>query len=60
MGRIHVDLPFGGGSLDVGMLKTEGHELFDEGIHQGMFIEFKDLLGQGGDAIDDGTLVLIL
>ena len=60
VGRVHLDLPFGGRSLNVGMLKTEGHELFDEGIHKGMAIQFKDLFGQRRDAIEDRTPVLIL
>ena len=60
MGRVHLDLPFGGRSLDVGMLKTEGHELLDEGVHKRVAIQFKDFFGQCGDAIEDRTPVLIL
>ena len=44
----------------IGMLKTEGHEFLDEGIHQRVVIQFKDFFGQGGDAVEDRAPVLIL
>ena len=60
MTRVHLNLPFGGRSLKIRMLKTEGHKLIDEDVHQRMVVGIKNLSGQCGDAIDDRTPVLIL
>ena len=41
------------------MLKPEGNQLLDKGIHQRVMIELENLPGHGGDTIQDRAAVLV-
>ena len=47
------------GAGELRMLEPEGDQLLDKGVRQRVMVQFEDLSGHGGNAIQDGAAVLI-